>query len=425
MTSRWLLTNGAITDTPVRQCQAPLPREAAAAFSQLPVPGARARALRGLPPPRTHTCQVPAAPLQRSCPPLRGLRGDLGATSSGLPNSASLHPLPSSPFPPRQRECQQQRCPPACKAVPPPRRPGLPAPPLTQDARHPQGQLLQVRLAGARGLGRGGGRRLLHGSRARSARRPGSRGAGAGERGAPQGRAPPPRLGHRVHGMPGVVVLGAEAAAAAAMGGPGCSAKRRSAGRSCPRPRLELPSDPPGLGDDGASARTLPARRGRPRRSGRASAPSGQWERRLASGAGRPRPDAPSGGCFKMADAARPSRPGAGAAAFWSRDCILSPPGRGRRRRRPGAGTRPGTVRVGLGGGRGRGAAAAFTHPGGGAVRSGRPASRLAGGFDGIAPARSGGQAGVPGVGLSPGVPRPCAAVSSGMLARGWGHSPR
>ncbi|XP_020725209.2 protein hinderin isoform X2 [Odocoileus virginianus] len=38
----------------------------------------------------------------------------------------------------------------------------------------------------------------------------------------------------------------------------------------------------------------------------------------LGAGAGRPRRDAPSGGCFKMADVAGPSRPGA--AAFWSRD---------------------------------------------------------------------------------------------------------
>lgn len=216
-------------------------------------------------------------------------------------------------------------------------RPGLPAP-LTQDAGDPQGQLLQVRLAGARGLGRGRGRRLLHGSRAGSARSPGSWGTRAGQRGAPQGRAPPPRLGHRVQGMPGVVVLGAEAPAAAT-GGRGGSAKRRPGRRSFPRPWRELHSNPPGLGD--ASARTLPPRRGRPRRRGRASAPSDQWGRRLASGAGPPRPDAPSGGCFKMADAARPSRPGT--SAFWSRDSILYPPGRGRRRP-PGAGTPPGAV---------------------------------------------------------------------------------
>lgn len=112
------------------------------------------------------------------------------------------------------------------------------------------------------------------------------------------------------------------------MGGRGWSRTSSSAGRSFPRPRQALHTQPPRPSD--ASVRTLPPRRGGPRKRGRASAPSGQWGWGLQSGAGRPRHDAPSGGCFKMADVVGPSRPGA--AAFWSRDCILCPPGRGRRR---------------------------------------------------------------------------------------------
>lgn len=329
---------------------------------------------------QTHQCQVPAAPLHVFAHLCRAPRDDLECENLrasqfciptppaklALSSLTTEAPAAMPPDVPGGAATVLQRMPP---------RPGLPAP-LTQDAGDPQGQLLQVRLAGARGLG--WRRRLLHGSRARSARGPGSQGAGAGERGAPQGRAPPPRLGHRVHGMPGVVVLGAEAAAAA-RGGPGSSAKRRSAGRSFPRPWLELRSEPPGLGD--ASARTLPPRRGQPRRRGRGSAPSGQSGRRLASGAGRLRPDARSGGCFKMAESARPSRPGA--AAFWSRDCILYPPGRGRRRP-PGAGTRSGTVAWDSTRRRERRGA----HPGGGAVRSRRRSSRLAGDLGGLAPDR-------------------------------------
>lgn len=52
--------------------------------------------------------------------------------------------------------------------------------------------------------------------------------------------------------------------------------------------------------------------------------------RPMGAGTGRPRRGAQGGGCFKMADAEVPSRPGA--AAFWSRDCIFCPPGRARRR---------------------------------------------------------------------------------------------
>lgn len=420
VTSRWLLTKGPIKGTPIQQCQALLPGEAAAAFSQLTVTRARARAFRILPTPRTHLGRPQLTNVRcllLLCTFLPTFAGPAGRPRvREPPGFPILHPYTPCKAPPfllnngspssdahrRARWCRRWA---SVHVASPRSRPGLPAP-LTQDAGDPQGQLLQVRLAGARGLGRGRGRgrRLLHGSRARSARGPGSRGAGAGERGAPQGRAPPPRLGHRVHGMPGVVVLGAEAAAAA-KGGPGCPAKRSSAGRSFPRARLELHSNPPGLGD--ASARTLPPRRGRPRRRGRASAPSGQWGRRLASGAGRPRPDARSGGCFKMADAARPSRPGA--AAFWSRDCILYPPGRGRRRP-PGAGTRPGAV--------------AWDSAVGEARRSPRGRGRAVQ-APGFSPgwgsrwhcARSCGQAGVPGVGLNTDVSRPCLAVSSGTMA--------
>lgn len=111
------------------------------------------------------------------------------------------------------------------------------------------------------------------------------------------------------------------------MGDPGWSGTSSSTGRLFPRPRLVLHTTPRKYSD--SSARTLPPRRGRPYRRGRASVPSGQWRRGLEAGAGRHLRYAPSGGCFKMADVAGPSRPGA--AAFWSRDCILCPPGRGRR----------------------------------------------------------------------------------------------
>lgn len=116
------------------------------------------------------------------------------------------------------------------------------------------------------------------------------------------------------------------------MGGPGWSGSSSSARRWFPRPRRALHTTPPGHSD--SFARSLPPRRGRPRRRGRASAPCGQSGPGLEAGAGRPRRDAPSGGCFKMADVAGPSR--SGAAAFWSRDCILCPPGRGRRSPPPG-----------------------------------------------------------------------------------------
>ncbi|XP_047683355.1 protein hinderin isoform X3 [Prionailurus viverrinus] len=100
------------------------------------------------------------------------------------------------------------------------------------------------------------------------------------------------------------------------MGGPGCSGSSGSVRRSYPRPRRSCHTTPPGQSD--SSARALPPRRGRSRKRGRASAPCGQSGLGLEAGAGRPRRDAPSGGCFKMADVAGPSRPGA--AAFWSRD---------------------------------------------------------------------------------------------------------
>ncbi|XP_019785928.3 protein hinderin isoform X4 [Tursiops truncatus] len=100
------------------------------------------------------------------------------------------------------------------------------------------------------------------------------------------------------------------------MGGPGCSGSSSSTRRSFPPPRRGLHTTPPGHGD--STARTLPSRRGRLRKRGRASAQCGQSGPGLEAGVGRPRRDAPSGGCFKMADVEGPSR--LGAAAFWSRD---------------------------------------------------------------------------------------------------------
>nr|XP_042119614.1 protein hinderin isoform X2 [Peromyscus maniculatus bairdii] len=99
------------------------------------------------------------------------------------------------------------------------------------------------------------------------------------------------------------------------MGAPGGSGCSSSAGRSFPRPwpGPHLTSPRPRL----ASAGSLGPRQGRRRKRGRASAPSGQWGLSLAAGAWRPRRDAASGGCFKMAGAAGPSLPGS---AFWSRD---------------------------------------------------------------------------------------------------------
>ncbi|XP_052597647.1 protein hinderin isoform X4 [Peromyscus californicus insignis] len=99
------------------------------------------------------------------------------------------------------------------------------------------------------------------------------------------------------------------------MGAPGGSGCSSSAGRSFPRPwpGPHLTSPRPRL----ASAGSLCPRQGRRRKRGRASAPSGQWGLSLAAGAWRPRRDASSGGCFKMAGAAGPSLPGS---AFWSRD---------------------------------------------------------------------------------------------------------
>lgn len=197
--------------------------------------------------------------------------------------------------------------------------PRFPAP-LTQDASDPQRQLLQVRLAAAQQRGR----RLLHGSRPRSARGQGSGGDPAGEPGGSEGWTPPRSLGRHVHGMPGVVVLSAWERGGAEMGGPGCSGSSSSVGRSFPRARRVLHTKPPGHSD--SSTRCFQPRRGRPRKRGRASAPCSQWGLGLEAGAERPQRYAPSGGCFKMADVAGPSRPGA--AAFWSRDCILCPPGR-------------------------------------------------------------------------------------------------
>ncbi|XP_036060285.1 protein hinderin isoform X2 [Onychomys torridus] len=99
------------------------------------------------------------------------------------------------------------------------------------------------------------------------------------------------------------------------MGAPGGSGGGSSAGRSFPRPwpGPHLTSPRPRL----ASARSLCPRQGRRRKRGRASSPSGQWGLSLAAGAWRPRRNASSGGCFKMAGAAGPSLPGS---AFWSRD---------------------------------------------------------------------------------------------------------
>uniref|UniRef100_A0A8C2S268 Uncharacterized protein n=1 Tax=Capra hircus TaxID=9925 RepID=A0A8C2S268_CAPHI len=100
------------------------------------------------------------------------------------------------------------------------------------------------------------------------------------------------------------------------MRGPGCSGGSSPPRRLFPLPRRVLHTTPPGPSDP--SGRTVPPRRGRPRKRGRASVSCGQSGPGLWAGAGRPRRDAPSGGCFKMADVAGPSRPGA--AAFWSRD---------------------------------------------------------------------------------------------------------
>ncbi|XP_013204794.2 protein hinderin-like [Microtus ochrogaster] len=99
------------------------------------------------------------------------------------------------------------------------------------------------------------------------------------------------------------------------MGGPGDPCSSSSAGRSFPRPwpGPQLTSPRPRL----ASTGSFSPRQGRRRKRGRASAPSGQWGLSLEAGAWRPRRDASSGGCFKMAGAAGPSLPGS---AFWSRD---------------------------------------------------------------------------------------------------------
>ncbi|KAM5221976.1 protein hinderin [Ctenodactylus gundi] len=100
------------------------------------------------------------------------------------------------------------------------------------------------------------------------------------------------------------------------MADPGWSESSSSAGRGFPRPRAAARTAQPGARLP--SGRTPSPRRGLPRKRRRASAPCGQWGQSLAAGAWRPLRDAPSGGCFKMADAAGPSRPGT--AAFWSRD---------------------------------------------------------------------------------------------------------
>lgn len=110
------------------------------------------------------------------------------------------------------------------------------------------------------------------------------------------------------------------------MADPAWTGSSSSVGHSFRGPRLVLRTSP--RKHSASSARSLPPRRGRPCKRGRASARSGQWGPELGAGAERPQRDAPSGGCFKMADAAGPSRPGA--AAFWTWDCILCPPGRGR-----------------------------------------------------------------------------------------------
>ncbi|XP_027431902.2 protein hinderin isoform X2 [Zalophus californianus] len=100
------------------------------------------------------------------------------------------------------------------------------------------------------------------------------------------------------------------------MEGLGCSGSSSSAAHLFPLPRRSLHATKPR--HSGSSTGTLTPRRGRPRKRGRASARCGQWGLGLKAGAGRPRRDARSGGCFKMADVASPSR--RGAAAFWSRD---------------------------------------------------------------------------------------------------------
>lgn len=149
------------------------------------------------------------------------------------------------------------------------------------------------------------------------------------------------------------------------MRGPGCSGGSSSPRRLFPLPRRVLHTTSPGPSDP--SGRTVPPRRGRPRKRGRASVSCGQSGPGLGAGAGRPRRDAPSGGCFKMADVAGPSRPGA--AAFWSRDCILCPLDRGRRRLSRGErsrGTRSGREKL-------------AADLGGGAVQSGRRAVPLLG----------------------------------------------
>ncbi|XP_075825259.1 protein hinderin isoform X4 [Microtus pennsylvanicus] len=99
------------------------------------------------------------------------------------------------------------------------------------------------------------------------------------------------------------------------MGGPGDPGSSSSARRSFPRPwpGPQLTSPRPRL----ASTGSFSPRQGRRRKRGRSSAPSGQWGLSLEAGAWRPRRDASSGGCFKMAGAAGSSLPGS---AFWSRD---------------------------------------------------------------------------------------------------------
>nr|XP_054393537.1 protein hinderin isoform X2 [Pongo abelii] len=100
------------------------------------------------------------------------------------------------------------------------------------------------------------------------------------------------------------------------MGTRGWSDSSSSVGRQFPRPRPVPHTAPPGRSFPFAPS--LSPRRGRPRRRGRASAWCDQWRPSLQAEAWRPRRDAPSGGCFKMADVAGPSR--RNAAAFWSRD---------------------------------------------------------------------------------------------------------
>ncbi|XP_069885394.1 protein hinderin isoform X2 [Dipodomys merriami] len=98
-----------------------------------------------------------------------------------------------------------------------------------------------------------------------------------------------------------------------ALGWPGSSS---SVGHWFLRPGTLLHTTPPRPG--GAFLRTLSPRRGRTRKRGRVSAPHVQLGPILKSGAWRSRRSARSGGCFKMADVAGPSR--SGAPAFWSRD---------------------------------------------------------------------------------------------------------